>query len=121
MKEQMQAYLDYLAKADYKQLMSLFSPNAEVISPLYGVQKASDFYQQLFEDTNESILVFQDSFVNEEKKTASLNFLYTWKMANGEETYFDCIDVFQFDENHKIKQLKIIYDTAATRPLFNKS
>lgn len=120
MKQQMQAYLDYLAKADYEKLMSLFSSDAKVISPLYGVQKASDFYQKLFEDTNESILVLQDSFINQEKKTASINFVYTWKMANGEETYFDCVDVFQFNDDYKIKQLKIIYDTAATRPLFNK-
>ncbi len=115
MKEQMQAYLSFLAKANYEKLMSLFTPEAVIISPLYGIQKASIFYQKLFEDTKESTLTLQDSFVNEDKKTACIHFLYQWKMANGKETYFDCIDIFQFDKDNKIKQLKIIYDTADTR------
>lgn len=49
MKQQIQAYLSFLAKADY---------------------------QKLFEDTKESTVSFQDRFVNEEKKQLASIFIY---------------------------------------------
>lgn len=115
----LQTYLEALGKADYQKLMALFSQNALVLSPLYGEQPAAAFYKDLFQDTRASELTFLDVFTNTAGNKACINFIYRWTMADGSITVFDCVDVVEFDENGKIKRLKIIYDTAQTREKFN--
>ena len=114
------AYLDALTGGDYKALLQLFASDAVVLSPLYGEQPATAFYQKLLEDTRNSELTFLDVFTNESGRRVSLNFRYRWTMANGLVSEFDCVDIFDIDENGKITRLKIIYDTARTRPAFHQ-
>lgn len=115
----LKTYLDALGKADYQKLMALFSEDALVLSPLYGERPAAAFYKDLFQDTRASELTFLDVFTNPHGDKACINFLYRWTMADGSVTVFDCVDVVEFDPNGKIKQLKIIYDTAQTREKFD--
>lgn len=113
-------YLDALEKADLDRLLALFSENAMVNSPLYGMVPASNFYKELFADTTQSKLQLIDIFVQSSKPTAAVNFLYQWTLAHGEVSHFDCVDIFEFDKEGKIKSVKIIYDTARTRPVFEE-
>ena len=113
-------YLQALEDADLGAMLMLFSPNALIYSPLYGPQKPRKFYQDLFRDTQQSKIQLLDIYTNLEKHTASVNFIYEWTMANESQTTFDCVDIFHFDGENKITQLKIIYDTQQARPLFNE-
>ena len=113
-------YLNALEKADFDQLMTLFSDKAIVISPLYGRRPASEFYKELLEDTKQSKLKLLGIFNNSNEKSAAVNFLYEWTLANGEVNSFDCVDIFEFEKEGKIKSVKIIYDTAQTRPDFEQ-
>lgn len=112
-------YLDALKEANYDNLIHLFSDDAIVLSPLYGKRKAHEFYRTLLSDTKQSELIPLTLFLNAKGNAAALHFIYRWTLADGSITTFDCVDIFDFDENYKICQLKIIYDTAPTRPLFD--
>lgn len=118
MKPAILKYLEALKAADLEALLNLFAAEALVHSPLYGSRKASLFYRNLLADTRTSELKPLDVFINTESRTAALHFLYEWTMRDGSKITFDCVDIFSFDESGKISDLKIIYDTAATRPLF---
>ncbi len=113
-------YLKALQKADYQAIIALFAEGATVLSPLYGTRPATSFYQELLTDTQQSDLTLLDFFVNATNTSVAIHFLYTWTLADGSVTSFDCIDVFELDEQGYIKQLKIIYDTFKTRTLFQK-
>jgi hypothetical protein len=113
-------YLQALRNGNYAEVMALFAANATVVSPLYGVQAAALFYKKLLADTNSSQIELLDVFTNVEKRTAAVNFIYHWTLANDTATSFDCVDVFDFDEAYQIKQLKIIYDTVQTRSAFEQ-
>lgn len=118
MEQAIRNYLDALAQADLKAIMALFAPNAIVISPLYGRQSATAFYQALFEDTQSSVLELVDIYMGLEPLKASVHFKYHWIMADQTEVKFDVVDVIAFNEAGAIESLQIIYDTAQTRPAF---
>lgn len=111
-------YLQALQQGNYEAVISLFTDEAMVISPLYGTQSAKIFYKELLADTNSSQIELLDIFTNLQKRTAAVNFVYHWTLADGMTTSFDCVDIIEFDEQDKIKVLKIIYDTAQTRSAF---
>lgn len=128
MKEQFQrqfavvasAYLEYLEKADLSGLLSLFAPEAEVLSPLYGRQSATDFYQKLFADTNQSVLTPKDTLVNADAGTGCIFFTYSWTLASGEVVGFDVIDYVKLDKAGQITFLQIVYDTVQSRPAWEQ-
>jgi hypothetical protein len=114
------SYLKSLQTADYATLLSLFAADAMVISPLYGKCNASEFYKDLFADTQQSEVTLIEVFKNTSGNKAAFLFQYNWTLADGSITTFDCVDVMELNEFGKIKQLQIIYDTAQTRVLFNQ-
>lgn len=114
------AYLEYLEKADLNGLLALFTPQAEVLSPLYGRQSATEFYQKLFADTNESVLHLKDLLVNPENSSGCIFFTYSWTLANGEVVSFDVIDYLTLDSSGQIGFLQIVYDTVQSRPAWEK-
>ncbi|MEM7102039.1 MAG: nuclear transport factor 2 family protein [Bacteroidota bacterium] len=114
-----QSYLEGLQSGDLETTLALFSENAIIHSPLYGEVLAGNFYKDLFGDTNQSEITLHGVYIGQNPMTASCHFEYRWTLANGEKTTFECIDLFEFDENGKIKMLKIIYDTFQTRKVFD--
>ncbi len=115
MEAQIRAYLKALENADYQAIMELFAEEALVHSPLYGKRPAYDFYRDLFKDTSRSKITLIDLFYHPEKNRASANFLYEWTLGNGSHVFFDCVDIFDFDQRGTIVELKIIYDASSTR------
>ena len=113
-----QDYLTHLHAGDLAAILSLFTPDAQVHSPLYGQRPATDFYTELFADTRRSELTHLDTLTNETTRTAALYFEYNWLMANGQEVVFPCVDILHFTEAGKIATLKIIYDTVVARTHF---
>lgn len=115
MESVIKAYLQALHNGHHQEILALFAPNAEVVSPLYGTRPAKVFYKELLDDTNTSRIELLDIFINDKKQTAAVNFLYHWTLADGTPVSFDCVDVIEFDDQNKITHLKIIYDTVQTR------
>lgn len=118
--EVIRRYLQGLEAGSAEQIISLFTAEGIVHSPLYGRQDAGDFYKALFKDTTRSEIslfhVFQET---ENPAVAAAHFRYDWRMRDGSSHSFECVDVFHFDEDGKIKELRIIYDTQDTRKAFN--
>ena len=112
MKEIIQHYLNALGTGDLGKIIQLFSDDAIIHSPLYGDVLAKIFFTDLFADTSQSEISLLNTFTNLEKPGLfAAHFRYFWILKNGAETSFECIDIFQFDEQGKIKEMTIIYDT----------
>lgn len=116
------AYFHGLEARSYEQVIALFSKDAIVHSPLYGQIKADKFYRELFADTNSSKITLKNVFVSENNSNiAAAHFLYEWTLKDGTLAPFECIDVFEFDSDNNIIELKIIYDTWNVRQKFEKA
>ena len=120
MKEEIiKKYFESLSNGDYKSLIQLFDSEAIVFSPLYGKRLAKDFYKELIEDSDENSKVdLITAFVKGSKGAG--HFEYSWILKNKKKSSFEGVDLFEFNEEGKIKQIKIIYDTFRTRENFNK-
>jgi len=105
------AYLESLEKADLEGVLALFAVDGQVISPLYGAKPAREFYSRLFEDTQQSKLTHLQTFEAMDPPQLCLFFHYGWTLAHGKEVDFEVVDVITLDEEKKISELKIIYDT----------
>jgi SnoaL-like domain len=112
-------YFKGLETGNVNMIMDVFSDNAMVHSPLYGDQPAALFYTKLFADTRQSDITLLNIFESVENNyTAAVHFKYHWILADGTPTHFECVDIFKFDENGKVADMTITYDTAKLRPAF---
>lgn len=111
-------YIQALEKGDYPHIMTLFTQDAVIISPLYGKVRASHFYEELLKDTRKSTITVFHVFIN--KNAGAIHFQYEWILNNGTQTSFECVDIIKFSEDGKISQLTIIYDTSGIRKEFEK-
>lgn len=109
-------YLRALEGGSAEAVLRLFAAGAMVHSPLYGEQPATEFYPALFADSSASritpLIAFQGL---PPAQAGAAYFRYHWTLANGELVVFDCVDVFQFDGQGLITDLRIIYDASETR------
>ncbi|MFB9906572.1 nuclear transport factor 2 family protein [Allokutzneria oryzae] len=109
-------YLELLAAADVAGVIDLFSPDGTVVSPLYGTLPAERFYPKLVADTQRSEIVQEDMFVSvHDPRRVAVQFRYGWTMSDGTKTSFDCVDAIELDDEGRIAQLRIIYDTHPLR------
>jgi len=115
-KKTLKLYLQALEKGSYEDITKLFAEDAMVNSPLYGKIKASEFYKELFKDTKKSKITLLDLFTD--RNAGAAHFLYEWILKDETPTSFECVDIFHFFDDGKIKQLTIIYDTYKTRRSF---
>ncbi|WP_282092211.1 nuclear transport factor 2 family protein [Epibacterium ulvae] len=117
------AYLTALNTADLTAVQSMFTPDAVVLSPLYGTRKASEFYADLFADTTQSKTTLINVFdTSENSASIALHFHYQWTLNGGKIVTFECVDVFELsDDKTQFKKLTIIYDTAPLRSDFDVS
>lgn len=116
------AYLDALNRADLQAVQAMFPANGTVVSPLYGVQNAHDFYAGLFADTSNSQTTLLNIFdTSEDSNSVALHFRYDWTLSSGKLVSFECVDVFELTQDHKqFQKLTIIYDTAPLRTDFEQ-
>lgn len=112
-------YLDALNTGDLEGVRALFTADAEIVSPLYGVH----FYAELFADTSRSQTTLLNIFDRStEGHSVALHFRYVWTLASGKIVEFECVDVFELTEDrHLFARMTIIYDTAPLRADFDAS
>ncbi|WP_370160048.1 nuclear transport factor 2 family protein [Limimaricola soesokkakensis] len=116
-------YLDALNTGDLESVRALFVPGAEIVSPLYGVRPAHDFYAELFADTTRSETTLLNVFDSSaDGRSVALHFRYVWTLASGKVVEFECVDVFELAEDRQcFTKMTIIYDTAPLRSDFGAS
>lgn len=112
-------YLAFLTLGDYDKIISLFSKNAIVISPLYGRIRAKKFYKNLLNDSKKSRIKLIDVFYNKTQRALGY-FKYDWILKNNSSISFYGVDVFKFNKDGKIDEMRILYDTYPIRKSFNK-
>lgn len=116
-------YLAALNEGDLEQVLSLFTPDAVIVSPLFGTVQAEPFYRRLFANTNRSVTTLLNVFEkSRDANSVALHFQYTWTLKSGKLVEFECVDVFELSpERDRFAKLAIIYDTAHLRDDFNAS
>ena len=112
-------YITYLQSGDIPGVLSLFSQDAIVHSPLYGTQSAAKFYEALSNDTANSELKILGIFEDPNSYQLALYFNYKWTLADDSSVDFDVVDILKFNDEYKITSLKIIYDTVHSRKALN--
>jgi hypothetical protein len=117
-------YIKELSDGNTKDIINLFSDDAEVISPVYGTMKAKDFYVLLAEDTSSSeiklLQIYQSSSDNNEGHECAAYFNYKWTLSDGKLITFDVVDIFTFNTDNIITELRIIYDASVSKAYINK-
>jgi hypothetical protein len=109
-------YLALLAAGDVRGIVSLFSPRGTVHSPFLGMQPVGKFFDLLKAATRRSVIERPEVFVSGVgSRRASTSFTYRWELADGAQVSFDCVDLFDFDEQGLIDTMTIVYDTAPIR------
>lgn len=110
-------YLDALNESDLEKVLSLFTKDAVVHSPLYGEMDVVSFYQDLFADTERSDTTLLNVFDSAENGNAiGLHFQYVWTLKSEEVVKFEVVDVFELSEDKsQFTKLTIIYDTYKIR------
>ena len=116
-------YLAALEAGDVQRILTLFTADAVVHSPLYGEMPASEFYPALFADTAESKLTLKTVLHGDrdDSPTVAFWFDFDWTLADGSPAPFSVVDIAKLNREGLIYELHIIYDTAAIRPLFEHS
>lgn len=113
-------YIGFLEKGNISELLKLFAEDAIIDSPIYGIKNATDFYDELSNDTTNSELNLKGVFEDNDSKNIALYFNYRWTMKNDKLISFDVVDIIEFNEENKITKLKIIYDTVKSRRMIDE-
>ncbi len=113
-------YLTALRDADLTGMLSLFTADALVHSPLYGPLPAAEFYRTLFSDTGAArpeLLGTTQGSTAGGKQLASIWFRFEWELPTGQQVTFEVVDLLEL-VGQRISALHIVYDTADVRPAF---
>lgn len=109
-------YLHELEKSNVDGVVALFAPDARIYSPLLGWVNPRPFYTKLAEASGNSSITLLDIFQSTQgNRTANAFFRYDWVLRDGSKVSFDCVDVFDFNDEGLIEKLVIIYDTHQIR------
>lgn len=112
-------YLNGLNTGDLDLLLTLFTPDGTVDSPLYGVMPARDFYPALFKDTARSVVTLRRSLVSDDISTIAFWFDFDWTLADGSPAPFTVVDVAELRDG-LISTLHIVYDTYPLREAWTR-
>jgi len=116
-------YVEALAERDLERLLTLFAPDAIVLSPLYGALAAADFYPRLLTDSGPSRLTLLGTLGGttvDGRPLVGIWFRFEWVLATGREAPFDVVDIAEIDGEGRIERLRIVYDTVDVRPTFEQ-
>jgi len=112
-------YIELLEKGNIKDLLKLFSNKSIVESPIYGVLNATQFYNELRNDTQKSEIAIKGIFEENNSNKLALYFNYRWTLKNNDLVTFDVVDIMEFNNANQISKIKIIYDTVKSREIVN--
>lgn len=114
--QQVQNYLRELERGDTAAICALFTQNAQIFSPFLGWMQPAPFFAKVNEASGKSTITPIDICVSTTgARRATGYFIYDWGLKDGSAVRFECVDVFEFDENGLIERMLIMYDTHPIR------
>jgi ketosteroid isomerase-like protein len=114
--EQIRTYLAALERGDVSAICALFTPDAQIFSPFLGWMKPAPFFAKVNAASGKSTITPIDICVSATgAPRATGYFIYDWGLKDGSAVRFECVDVFEFDENAIIERMIIVYDTYPIR------
>jgi ketosteroid isomerase-like protein len=115
-------YLHHLENSDCDKLIQLFADDGIVNSPLYGEENATTFFPKLLAKTQSSTLSPHQIFHGErDSSKAALHFTYEWTLTDGKVFNFECVDLFKLNEEHRITEMRILYDASEVKEVIADS
>lgn len=114
-------YAQALKDNDYQAIIDLFSKNARVFSFQAGEKSPVNFFQDLFKNSSRSNIEIKNIFFDSKNRKTVAAYIYLEALLNNKHPIqFEAVDIFEFDQENKIKNLKIILDTYPFRALKEK-
>jgi hypothetical protein len=105
-----------LERGDVTAICALFTPDAKIFSPFLGWMHPEPFFEKVDAASGESRITLIDICVSVTgSRRATGYFVYDWGLKDGSVVKFECVDVFEFDESHRIERMIIVYDTHPVR------
>lgn len=113
---QIRTYLQALERGDVAAICALFAPEAQIFSPFLGWMEPAPFFAKVDAASGESKITPIDICVSTTgARRATGYFIYDWGLTDGSSVRFECVDVFEFDDNGLIERMIIVYDTYPIR------
>jgi SnoaL-like domain len=115
-------YLATTEAGDLEALLSNFTDEATVTSPISGKQPARDFYTNVMRITSARSFALKHIFIGTSApSSAAVHFAYTRTIENGKPATIECVDVFELTEDFsRFTSVRIIYDTTPVQSDFVK-
>ncbi|RKP45242.1 nuclear transport factor 2 family protein [Trinickia fusca] len=114
--QQIRAYLHELERGDVAAICALFTRNAQIFSPFLGWMEPEPFFAKVSAASGQSKITLIDICVSTTgARRATGYFVYDWGLKDGSAVRFECVDVFEFDEDGLIEKMTIVYDTHPVR------
>jgi limonene-1,2-epoxide hydrolase len=111
-------YCQALKDNDYQTIIRLFAKEAKIISFIAGEKSPLDFFQNLFSNSRRIKVEIKNILFDVDNKKIVAAYIYLEVIWNKQEVIqFEVVDIFEFDQENKIKNLKIILDTYPLRKL----
>ena len=111
-------YLDRLEASDVEGIVALFTEDAQVVSPFLGRMSPRPFFEKVRDASGQSRIEVLDILLSARGASRAMAyFVYHWQLRDGTEVRFDCVDVFDFNEQGRIQRMTIVYDTHPVRAL----
>lgn len=111
-------YLDRLEASDVEAIVALFTEDAQVVSPFLGCMSPRPFFDKVRDASGQSRIEVLDILLSAQGASRAMAyFVYHWQLRDGTEVRFDCVDVFDFNEQGRIQRMTIVYDTHPVRAL----
>ncbi len=108
----MTAYLDAFNAGDLNAILALFAPDALIYSPTQPQpKKPQEFYPGLLERSKGTRFTLKATFTGDQPHQAAVLFDYHKKLPDGGTKTFDCVDIFSFNNEGKVIEMHIIFDT----------
>jgi ketosteroid isomerase-like protein len=114
--ESVHRYLACLEAGDVPGLVALFSADARVYSPFLGWMAPEPFFTKVRDASGQSRIETLDVLASTQGQPRVAGyFTYHWQLKDGSQVRFDCVDMFDFDDDGHISRMVIVYDTAPIR------
>lgn len=110
-------YLRCLHEGRTAEIVTLFAPGGDVLSPFLGRVPAADFFPKLAESSTKSVITPHDILASAQGHRRVCGFFrYDWTLKDGTTVTFECADLFDFlPAEDRINRMTILYDTHPIR------
>lgn len=109
-----------IEKAQYDQVIKLFTPRGKIHSPIFGSMDVTSFYKKLSAEVKTTKFDIKNIFIERgHPHLAAVYIVSSWKLKTGKSFPLEGVNIFEFtSDNAQIKSIKFIYDTHTIRESF---